>query len=173
MDIIKSTFFFLWFGPVRIKPFVKTGARHESKTSQSVLKINFHMTKTRVVFKLSRCLFLTHSSFKTTCSCILSHSVTDIMRGREFEVKCRCHIGLMQFIEFDKCFPPLYLKPLYHTSGSRSDNVNYPAHNSGNVHKVWNPEICVSGTKVLVTLLQHKGKLSETFVFVFLHLKAG
>lgn len=44
---------------------VKTGVRHESKTSQSVHKDQIPPIKTtRVVFKLSRCLFLPTTASK-------------------------------------------------------------------------------------------------------------
>lgn len=121
--------------------FVETGAGHESKVSS---KIRRSRTKaTQAVFILSRCLFPTHNSFKTTCSCILSLSVTDVMRGSEFEVKCRWHIPPPQTpTRVCEVLPPpptpnpanLCLIPQYHTSPGRK-NVSDPTYGAGSLKK--------------------------------------
>lgn len=110
-DIITTTIFVPFFclhkRTLSRQIQVKTGATLESKMSKSLLKDHIrHNKDNKGGFQVVRMFSSIHNSFKTTCSCILPLSVTDVMWGRELEVKCRWHIGLMQFLEYVMFFFP-------------------------------------------------------------------
>lgn len=66
------------------------------KISKSLLKDQIrHNKDNKGGFQAVKMFISTHNSLKTTCRCILSLSVTDIMWGRALGVKCRWQTGLM------------------------------------------------------------------------------
>lgn len=123
-DIIKSTFFFFLYsglGPVGIMSHVKTGAGHESKTSQSVLKDPIpHNKDNKGGFQAVKMFISTPQQLQnhlqlhpfTFCDgCNVRQGVWSEMQVAHWaDVVCRvCEV----------LFPPSYLEPHYHTSGSR------------------------------------------------------
>lgn len=107
-DIIKTSFPKIFHK--RYFPDQRKSKQAQDKTSESVLKDQIHHNKeNKGCFQAVKMFISTHNSFKTTCSCILPLSVTDIMWGAELGVKCRWHTGLMSFLEFIMCFFPLLL----------------------------------------------------------------
>lgn len=138
----------------------------ESKTSQSVPKDQIcHNKDNKSGFQAVKMFISTHNSFKTTCSCILPLSVTDIIWGREFEVKCRWHTGLMWFV---LCLISLLFNtPLGHVvcrKQCHKFNLKFRkcAKSKTQIMCWWHKYL-----NILVTLIRHKGYIHKRGTCVY------